>query len=275
MLDSIPELCLDVAPADRAWLEEGAARAAREGSVAIASLLPALPRRIGRRALGSDVAAVGSARVDLRAWRACDGAARLLLRDADDAAILDLFKHGDMEERTMLLRAASTRPLSPATVSLLGEVQRSNVQPHYEALVCDNDLLARASGAVAGFGQAEASRLVLKAAFLGLPMHRMLGVERLANPELSRMLQDLATEREAAGRQVWPDTLAMMARAPVPGTAARALGDLEHGADDRRAAAIAALALLNREDLMPFLRERLPREPKPQLRAALKQQTGV
>lgn len=275
MLDLLSDVRRDLAAADRTWLDDALTRCRREGDAAIAAALPALPRRVGRRAVGSAVTTFGEARVDLRAWRACDAAASSLLAAATDDVMLDLFAHGDMEERTMLLRAASVRRLSAATGRLLGEVQRSNTQPHFEALVCDSDLLARACGAVPGFGLPEASRLLLKAAFLGLPMQRLLAVERLANPDLSRMLQDLATEREAAGRPIWADTLTLMALAPVPGTAARALGDLEHGDDNRRAVAIAALARLGRADLLPFLRERLPREPKAALRRAIEQQVGV
>jgi len=274
MLDLLAGVRASLAPADRAWLEDGLARCARDAA-AIASLLPALPRRVGRGPIGGATVSIGEARVDLGAWRACDAAALTLLLPASDDLVLDLFAHGDLEERTMLLRATTLRPLSAATGRLLGEVQRSNTVPHFEALVCDSDLLVRACGAVAGFGTPQASRLVLKAAFLGLPMRRLFGVERLANEELSRMLQDLATEREAAGRAVWPDTLTMMAFAPVPGTAARALGDLEHGDDGRRAAAIAALRRLDRKDLLPFLRERLPREPVPALRRALSELSGA
>jgi hypothetical protein len=97
----------------------------------------------------------------------------------------------------------------------------------------------------------------------------MVGIERHATQDLSRMLQDLATEREAAGRSIWPDTAVMMARAPVPGTVARVLGDLEHGDDDRRANAVLALAVLGLSDLVPFVRAREARAPRPAIRRAI------
>jgi hypothetical protein len=68
---------------------------------------------------------------------------------------------------------------------------------------------------------------------------------------------------------VWRDTDRLLAKAPVPGTIARILGGIEHGDDQRRLAAAEALALLHRKDLAALAAERLPREPRPEIRAAL------
>ncbi|HLU38464.1 MAG TPA: EboA domain-containing protein [Planctomycetota bacterium] len=273
MRELLSELERVLPAAERQWLEDAGARAEREGASAVRTLLPALPRRLGRQGFATGLRRIGAATIDLGAWRRCDvaAAALLSLARADDGVLLDLHAHGDLEERTMVLRAATVREPSAATAVLFAEVQRSNAVPHFEALACDNDLAARACGRIEGFGREQLDRMVLKAAFLGLRLARLFGVERRANEELSRMLQDLATEREAAGRPVWPDTALLIARAPVPGTVARLLGDLEHGDDERRAAAAVALGLLGRADLLPFVRERLPREPKPAIRDALAQ----
>jgi len=116
--------------------------------------------------------------------------------------------------------------------------------------------------------------MLLKIAFLDLPLARVFHAEQLANQELSRMLQDLATEREAAGRSVWRDTDRLISRAPVAGTIARILGGLEHGDDGRRLAAVEGLILLNRKDLAPFAIERLAREPRDVVRKLLVQAAG-
>ena len=117
-------------------------------------------------------------------------------------------------------------------------------------------------------------KLLLKLAFLDIPLSRVFSAERHANPELSRMLQDLATEREAAGRSVWRDTWRMLGRAPCPGAVARLVGGIEHGDDGVRLAAAEGLLALSRlepgrEDLRPFAAERLPREPRAEVRALL------
>ena len=55
----------------------------------------------------------------------------------------------------------------------------------------------------------------------------------------------------------------------MPGTVARVLGGLEHGDAGLRLAAADALGRLRRNDLLPFARERLDREDRPEVRAAL------
>lgn len=243
-------------------------------------VFPSLPRRLGRESLRSGMvgasagvgagAADGGARVDLDAWRRCDAGACLLLATvtATDAELTGLYAHGDLEERSMLLRSLAFLPITPTTVQLLGEVQRTNIVAHLEAALCDSDLLARTVGAPA-FGVPECNRILLKVAFNDLPLQRIFGVERHANQELSRMLQDLATEREAAGRSVWRDTWRLIGRAPTAGSVARLIGGLEHGDDGVRLAAAEGLHSLGRKDLLHFVRERLPREPRAAVRTAL------
>jgi hypothetical protein len=236
----------------------------------LAVSFPALPRKLGRDSLRAGMAEWHGARVDLDAWRRCDAGACLLLEAvaATPAELGALYAHGDLEERAMLLRSLALLPIGPATVQLLAEVQRTNIVAHVEAAVCDSDLLARTIGTQA-FGVAEGNRLLLKLAFLDLPLQRVFAVERHANAELSRMLQDLATEREAAGRSVWRDTWRMIGRAPTAGSVARLVGGLEHGDDGVRLAAVEGLQSLGRADLLPFARERLDREVRTSVRAAL------
>lgn len=238
-------------------------------------LFPGLPRRFGKKPIKAGMTTAGAATLDLSAWRACDLGAALLLSQSNltEAQAWDLYEHGDIEERTMLLRALHLLPVGPITVRLLAEVQRTNMVLHVEAACCDGDLVRRCAGQP-GFGAAEQNRLLLKIAFLDLPLHRVFGAERLANQELSRMLQDLATEREAAGRAVWRDTDRLCGRAPVAGTVARILGGLEHGDDGRRLAAAEGLVLLGRKDLALFAKERLAREPREAIRQVLLQAAG-
>lgn len=255
----------------RGWFDAARSRVDGEPGC-VAELFPQLPRRIGRETVGGGPLRDGDVEVDLDAWRHCDVAACALLTSpsAPGPREVDLFMHGDLEERTMVLRCLALLPVTDATIQLLGEAQRTNTVTHFEAAICDSNLATRASSHQ-DFGQAGFNRLLLKVAFLELPLARILGALSGANAELSRMLQGLATEREAAGRLVWPDTNRLIARAPVEGTVARLVGHLEHGDDRHRQTAAEALASLNRPELAPFLRERLEREPRPEIRAALEQ----
>jgi len=249
----------------------------------LAVVFPGLPRRAGRdpvqaptQAPSGRPTALGPGLVELAAFRRCDLVASWLLLAvaATETELFDLYAHGDIEERSMLLRALHFLPVGPITVRLFGEVQRTNMLVHLEAAIADGDLLARTVGQP-GFDLSTANKLLLKLAFLDLPLARALGAERHANAELSQMLQDLATEREAAGRAVWRDTARLLGRAPVPGTLARLLGGLEHGDDGVRLAAAEGLLLLGRPELASFAIERLPRERRPAIRALLERLAGV
>lgn len=213
----------------------------------------------------------GDAKVDLAAWRACDAGALLLIQagKASEELLLDLYHHGDMEERAMVFRAMTCMPVCAATITLLGEAQRTNTANHFEAAVCDSNLLARTLGQH-GFEEDDFNRVVLKLAFVDLPLHRALDTESHANAELSRMLQDLATEREAAGRRVWRDTNYLIAKAPTAGTIARIAGGLEHGDDAHRLAAARGLPYVKDERLLALARERLDREPRPEICDAIR-----
>jgi hypothetical protein len=265
-------------PAAQSWLDEALRTAAADpGRVPV--LFPQIPRRTGRDYLPGGLREDGAARVETGAWRTCDAAGLAILTAAgtpSEELLVDLHDRGDLEERTMVLRALAALPVRAVTGRLLAEVQRTNQVVHVAAGALDSNLMARAideGGAEIGFGQDEFNRLLLKLAFVDLPLARAIDATQHANPELSRMLQDLATEREAAGRKVWHDTNLAIAHAPTAGTIARLLGGLEHGDDQHRLAAAAGLAHLGNEALLPFLRERLDRENLPRIRAVLQRAT--
>lgn len=260
----------------RAWIERSRGELLDKGAAHLALLLPQLARRAGRAALAETRTIVSDAGrdVDASGWRVCDAAGLLLILTAqpDDDVLRDLYWHGDMEEKTIVLRSLALLPITPATIDLLGEVQRTNTGSHFEAACLDSNLVASAlrhGGDASGFTQDDFHRLVLKLAFLDLPVARLFDGLEHATPELSTMLQDFAVEREAAGRPVWVDTWRFIGRAPAPGTAARLLGGLEHGDDPTRLAAVEGLEALARSDLAPFLRERLEREPREAIRARI------
>ncbi len=200
----------------RRWLDEALAHLHAEPE-ALAEVFPQLPRKIGREPLARGRVADAGAIVEQGAWRMCDAAALATVQaaDAGDDALVDLFLHGDLEERTMVLRCLSLLPITQATLRLLGEVQRTNTVSHFEAAVCESNLAVRALGHP-DFAEEDFNRLILKLAFLDLSLDRALGVEERANRSLSGMLHGLATERHAAGRSVWSDTDRMIALAPLP-----------------------------------------------------------
>jgi len=258
-----------------AWLAKAEAALADKGTKHLLILLPQLARTLGREHLtGAPRHEDADGIVDVAAYRRCDIAGALLMQlaDLDDDLVRDAYWHGDMEEKTIVLRSLALRPITQATVDLLGEIQRTNTGVHFEAGGLDHDLIVRATlagGTASGFTQDDFHRFVLKMAFMDMPLERLLRGLECATPELSRMLQDFATEREAAGRAVWVDTWRFIGGAPGEGTLARVIGGLEHGSDPVRFAAAQAALTMRDANLAPFARERLAREPVAEIRDLL------
>ena len=59
---------------------------------------------------------------------------------------------------------------------------------------------------------------VLKVIFMGIPVAQVCDLDRRSDAELARMVRDFAAEREAAGRAVPPDALAVLALVDTPDT---------------------------------------------------------
>ncbi len=279
MYDILPTLDPVLSEEARAWLTKARAALAEKGAAHLPILFPQLARTIGRHGLGGARVAHGDTDADLSAWRACDAAGLVLIGDAhpSDEVLVDLYQHGDIEERAIALRALAFLPITEATITLMGEIQRTNTTAHFEAGGLDSNIVNRAvdaGGADTGFTDADFNRFILKMAFSDLPIERVFDGLKYATPELSRMLLDFATEREAAGRAVWTDTYRFIGRAPTAGSAARLIGGLEHGDDGTRLAAAEGIRDLGRPDLAGYARERVPREPRPAIRALLETIAG-
>ena len=170
----------------------------------------AQPRKAGRDLVEAGTESVGEGRVDLSAWRVCDLlAADLLLRLPVGEGLLErLYFQGDAEERRMVLRALPFVADKNAVVRLAEEAHRTNDEVLFESGTLDSDLSAR------HLDDDAYNRIVLKCAFVGFPKERLLGWETRGNAALSMTLFDFMTERQAAGRPVWPDTAPICALAP-------------------------------------------------------------
>jgi hypothetical protein len=142
-----------------------------------------------------------------KAW-GLDGLARAaLLREFLAASpaelhvplVRELYFKGDEREQAAVLRSLALLP-DPARFLEIGtDGCRTNVRDVFEAIACENPYPA------AHFPEAAFNQLVLKAYFVGVPVSRIIGLERRKTPELRRMAADYASERRAAGRSVPAD----------------------------------------------------------------------
>jgi hypothetical protein len=171
-------------------------------------------RKIGRRALGltdDDASAADRLRPGWQPqWWGTDDAARVLLLLAthrgDDAAFAarvdGLCATAEVTEHAAILKGFAVFPAPALLLGRAREGVRSAVQPVFEAIACRNPYPCD------HFDEAAWNQMVVKCVFMGAPFAAISGLAQRRNPELIRMLADLAAERRAAGRPMPHEVLA-------------------------------------------------------------------
>lgn len=198
-----------LSPEGNRWLEERALAARKNGGDAsFLMAFSAVPRRTGRADLSLSEAEMRRA-AEVRAgfhpqhWTV-DQAARALLvlslpaTDPDRyAKTFDrLFEDAELGELVALYQMLPLVAFPEAHRARAAEGIRTNIKAVFEAVALDNPYPSEQLGDLAW------NQLVLKACFIGSPLHRVFGIDERVNPPLARMLGDYAHERWAAGRPV-------------------------------------------------------------------------
>jgi hypothetical protein len=228
-----------------AWLEEKAALLATGApDRTVFTSFSSAVRYAGKAPLGlsagdlrdADTAAMGWTPSD---WT-CGEAARIFLLlslPATDksAKLMDqIYQTADVGEAVALQKALAVLGNPEGHMSRAREGIRSNIQQVFEAVTLRNPYPSR------HFDQVGWNQLVVKTFFVGSPLHGVEGLDGRINPDLARMLVDLAHERWAAGRPFSPE----LWRCVGPCADARALEDLQRtlakgSPVEKRAAALA------------------------------------
>jgi hypothetical protein len=251
------------------WLKAVIAAAARGDRDAVMTAFPAMGRRVGREPLGSQSALVRrdvDVEIYLRAWRLDDaGRVALLCAFAGDAEALarELYFSGDLRERCGALRGLAVVGRTASALDAVRDAIRSSAAELFEAALAENPYASRF------LPDDEFRHAVLKAAFVGISIARVTGVESRADAELSRMLLSYVTEREVAGRSVPPDVWPVAAMHPTAGLVAKLCGYLEHPATAHRIGAAQALGRIGDRHARPFMNDRLAREDDRMVRRIL------
>ncbi|AFY54435.1 hypothetical protein Riv7116_1894 [Rivularia sp. PCC 7116] len=136
-----------------------------------------------------------------------DQAARTLLvlsLPSDDAdkylqTLDQVFAAADVRELVALYQALPLLPYPERFRDRAAEGIRSNMTAVFNAVALQNPYPAKYLDNLAW------NQMVLKALFVGSPLHLIQGIDERANPDLARMLLDYAHERWAARRDVSPE----------------------------------------------------------------------
>jgi hypothetical protein len=150
------------------------------------------------------------------------------------AALDQVFQSADLGELVALYQALPVLPHPRAHVRRCAEGVRTNMTDVFRAIAHGNPYPSE------HLDEAAWNQMVLKALFVGVPLHPVLGLDARANPALARMLFDYARERWAARRAVSPELWRCVG--PYADDAAlAAMGKVlaEGGAGERRAVVLA------------------------------------
>lgn len=110
-----------------------------------------------------------------------------------------VFNAADVGELVALYQALPLLPFPKQFRARAAEGVRSNMTAVFNAVALRNPYPAEYLDNIAW------NQIVLKALFVGSPLHLIQGLDQRANPELARMLVDYAHERWAAKRVVSPE----------------------------------------------------------------------
>lgn len=252
------------------WLDDVIASTAAGPAGALRGFVAAT-RQVGRDLVAAPAGAVlhgPDDEITVAGWSA-DTAARVAILCALDrhghaaAAADTLHREGDNREKAAIVRALCLLEHGGAVVELALDAGRTNDTTLFGALATDNPYPAR------HYPELEFNKLVMKAAFVGAPIERIVGLDRRANPELSRMAMEYIDEQQSARRRFPPAMFLAIAPHPGPGSVGRLIGYLGHAIAENRLWAARALARARDDQATPFLRERASIERNADVREAI------
>ena len=191
------------------WLQQQKARLEEAGSILQFNLtFTAISRQTGKQVISlspEDAALLAANNIFIQGYT-LDRLARvwwLLQFPADDREVYiktieGLFDAADMNELAALYGALPLLAWPGAWTARTAEGIRSNIGTVQDAIMLENAYPA------VYLQEAAWNQLVMKAIFTEKPIHRIIGLDRRANPQLAAVLSDYAHERWAAGRTVNP-----------------------------------------------------------------------
>ncbi len=260
-----------IAPEGLIWLDEKRSQIAGGGTArGFFTAFSAVPRYTGKKDLELTLEDLQAAEA-VTGWSpghwSVEQAARTLLILAlpqDDAqkylrVLEQLFTTADVGELVALYQSLPLLPYPERHLARAAEGVRSNMTAVFNAVALRNPYPADY------FDEPAWNQMVLKAVFVGSPLHLIWGLDRRANPELARMLIDYAHERWAAKRAVTPELWRLVGPFADAGTSA----DLEKVLNEPDAAQQEAAALACSQSPSPEVQALL--ECRPDLHALIQE----
>jgi hypothetical protein len=194
------------------WLQEKLTQLEQNASERLLfTTFSTIPRRLGKQDLALTPEDLEMAEMLRPGWSprnwSLDQAGRTLillsLPHSDTAhyqkVLAQLFATADVSETVALYQSFPLLPHADCLQARAAEGIRSNMSVVFNAIALHNPYPAEQ------FDTPAWNQMVLKALFVGSPLHQIWGLDQRSNPELARMLSDYAHERWAAKRPVTPE----------------------------------------------------------------------
>jgi hypothetical protein len=165
-------------------------------------------RRVGRAELSLAAADLVDAETLRQCWRpdtwSTDEAARVAIllatwigdEEAFAGRVDRLCATGELSEHVACLKGFAVFPVPTRLLSRARSAVRSSIQAIFEAIACHNPYPAD------HFDDAIYNQMVVKCVFSGVPICTIVDLDKRRNDDLVRMMRDLVSERQAAGRAV-------------------------------------------------------------------------
>ncbi len=204
------------------WLEEKTNHISQGGAQRLFyTAFSAVPRYLGKQQLTLSTQDLRAAAAIRPGWNpqhwSVDQAGRTLivlsLPHTDVEKYLwileQVFTTADVRELVALYQSLPLLPHPEKHCARAAEGVRSNMTSVFNAVALRNPYPADY------FDDLAWNQMILKALFVGSPLHLIQGLDRRANPELAKMLVDYASERQAANRSVSPELWELVKKSKV------------------------------------------------------------
>lgn len=201
-----------ITPEGFAWLDQKSKQIADGAALRVFfTAFSAVPRYVGKQDLELSSSELQTAQAQRQGWNpqywSVDQAARTLLllalpqNNAQEyvKTLEQVFITADMGELVALYQALPLLPYPQQFRARAAEGLRSNIVAVFNAIALRNPYPQEY------FDDLAWNQMVLKALFVGSPVHQIQGLGDRANPQLGQMLTDYAKERLAANRSVSPE----------------------------------------------------------------------
>jgi hypothetical protein len=167
-----------------------------------------------------------------------------------EEAVTLAYENGDSREKLAIVRGLWLLPDAERFTRLALDAGRSNEVDLVRALACDNPFPAQ------HYDELAWNKLVMKAAFMELPLADVALARMRDDAELSRMALHYIEQQESATRRFPPELWLAVAAFPPPGAVAKLLGYVCHAVTEQRLAAARALERIHQRRTATFLSER-------------------